>query len=259
MQLKGQRALVTGASSGIGDQVARQLAAKGADLVITARREARLETLAEDIRKRYEVEVTVIALDLGEPTAAGQLWDATEGQDRPVDILVNNAGFGTQRLFVDIPWELSLQQLQVNLLSLTELTYRFIRSMKKRGAGHVLNVSSIGAYLPCPQFATYAAGKAYVRNFTEALAYELEGTGVRACCLCPGGTATEFSEVAGQSLPKVVAMTMMSSERCARIGLAALFRGRRNIVSGLSNSFGMFLLRFVPRRLAAWIAAKVLT
>ncbi len=259
MQLKGQRALVTGASSGIGDQVARQLAAKGADLVITARREARLETLAEDIRRRYKVEVTVIALDLGEPTAPQQLWDATEGQDRPVDILINNAGFGTQRPFVDIPWEQSLQQLQVNLVSLTELTYRFIRSMKKRGVGYVLNVSSIGAYLPCPQFATYASGKAYVRNFTEALAYELKGTGVRACCLCPGGTATEFSEVAGQSLSKAVAMTMMSSERCARIGLAAMFRGRRNIVSGLFNSLGMFLLRFVPRRLAVWIAAKVLT
>ncbi len=259
MKLDGQRALVTGASSGIGDQLARQLAAKGANLVITARREARLEALADELREQYRVEVTVIPLDLSEPTAPAQLWDATEGQDRPVDILINNAGFGDQRPFVDIPWERSLEQLQVNVVSLTELAYRFIRSMKKRGAGHVLNVSSIGAYLPCPQFATYAAGKAYVRNFTEALAYELKGTGVRACCLCPGGTATEFSEVAGQSLSKVVELTLMSSERCARIGLAALFRGRRNIVSGLFNSLGMFLLRFAPRRLAAWIAAKVLT
>jgi short-subunit dehydrogenase len=259
MDLKGQRALVTGASSGIGDQLARQLAARGADLVITARREARLVALADEIRQQYAVEVTVIPLDLGDPKAPAQLWDATEGQDRPVDILINNAGFGIQQPFADIPWERSLQQMQVNLISLTELAYRFICSMKKRGRGYVLNVSSIGAYLPCPEFATYAAGKAYVRNFTEALAFELKGTGVRACCLCPGGTATEFSEVAGQSLPKVVAMTMMSAERCARIGLAALFRGRRNIVSGWSNSLGMFLLRLVPRRLAAWIAAKVLT
>ncbi|MBW2457106.1 MAG: SDR family oxidoreductase [Deltaproteobacteria bacterium] len=259
MELKGQRALVTGASSGIGVALARQLASRGANLVITARREDRLEALAEELREQHEVDVAVIALDLGDPTAPAQLWDATEGQDRPVDILINNAGFGTQRLFVDIPWELSLQQLQVNLISLTELAHRFLCSMKERGAGYVLNVSSIGAYLPCPQFATYAAGKAYVRNFTEALAYELKGTGVHACCLCPGGTATEFSEVAGQSLPKVAEMTMMSAERCARIGLAALFRGRRNIVSGFANSLGMWLLRFVPRRLAAWIAAKVLT
>ncbi len=259
MKLEGQRALVTGASSGIGVELARQLAAGGADLVLTARREDRLEALAGQIREQHHVEVTVIALDLGDPTAPAQLWDATEGQDRPVDILINNAGFGTQRPFVDIPWELSLQQLQVNLISLTELAYRFVCSMKERGAGHLLNVSSIGAYLPCPQFATYASGKAYVRNFTEALAYELKGTGVRACCLCPGGTSTEFSEVAGQSLPKVAQLAMMSAERCARIGLAALFRGRRTIVSGWSNSLGMWLLRFVPRRLAAWIAAKVLT
>lgn len=259
MELKGQRALVTGASSGIGVALARQLAAWGANLVITARREDRLEALAEEIREQHQVDVTVIALDLGDPTAPAQLWDATEGQDRPVDILVNNAGFGTQRPFVDIPWELTFSQLQVNLISLTELAYRFIGSMKERGAGYVLNVSSIGAYLPCPEMATYAAGKAYVRNFTEALAFELKGTGVRACCLCPGGTATEFSEVAGQSLLKVVEMTLMSAERCARIGLAALFRGRRNIVSGFANSLGMWLLRFVPRRLSAWIAAKLLT
>ncbi len=258
VDLKGMRAIVTGASSGIGEQLARQLAARGVNLVITARRTDRLDALATDLRARHAVEVDVVSLDLGRPDAPAELFARTEGAGKAVDILLNNAGFGTQDAFVEIPWERVREQLQLNVVSLTELTQLFAKAMLARGRGWVLNVASIGAYMPVPDYATYAAGKAYVRNFTEALAHELRGTPVRVCCLCPGGTATEFMAVSGQELPSALKVTLMSPERCARIGLDALFAGRRNIIAGWMNSIGMWALRFAPRRLIVRIAALVM-
>jgi len=259
MKLDGKTALVTGASSGIGRELARQLGAMGADLVITARREDRLQELAEEIRAEHDVEVEVIAADLSDAKAAQQLFEATEEAGKPIDVLANNAGFGTLDPFLEIPWELTLQQMQLNIISLTELCWRFGVAMHARGGGHILNVSSIGAYQPIPQFATYAAGKAYVRNFSEALAYELAPGGVRVCCLCPGGTSTEFSEVAGHELPSWQMAFFMTAERCAAIGLSALFRGRRNIISGLSNKLTCWLMRFLPRRTMIWAASAIMS
>lgn len=256
--MKGMRALVTGASSGIGEHVARQLAARGMNLVITARRADRLEALASDLRAAHQVDVDVITLDLGQPTAPSELYEKTEGAGKPVDVLINNAGFGTQEHFADIPWEKTREQIQLNIVSLTELTHRFLRAMLPRGRGWILNVASIGAYMPVPDYATYAAGKAYVRNFTEALAHELRRAPVRVCCLCPGGTATEFLQVAGQKETAIVKMALMSPARCARIGLRALFAGRRNIIAGVMNTIGMFWLRFAPRRAMVRIAALVM-
>ena len=215
MKLDGKTALVTGASSGIGRAAALELAAMGARLIITARRKDRLEELAEEIRTRHEVEIQVIAADLSDPLAASSLFDQTEGQDTPIEVLINNEGFGTLGEFLDIPWKLSQEQMQLNIRSLTELCWRFGNAMRERGHGYILNVSSIGAYQPVPKFATYAAGKAYVRNFSEALSFELAGDGVRVCCLCPGGTATEFAEVAGQEVPGWQKGFFMSAEKCA--------------------------------------------
>ncbi len=258
MNLQGRTALVTGASSGIGASLARQLARAGASLIVTARRTERLETLAKDLRDACGVEVTVVSLDLGKPGAACALFDATEGAGKSVDILINNAGFGTHQRFDRIPWEKSAEQLQLNVVSLTELTRRFLEPMLARGRGHVLNVASIGAYMPIPYYATYAAGKAYVRNFTEAVAAELRDTDVRVCCLCPGATRTAFFDVAGQRGSWWVDASMMSPDRCARIGLAALLRGRRNIVAGFWNSLMCWSVRFVPRRLVCWVAELVM-
>lgn len=252
------RGLVTGASSGIGEQFARQLAARGVNLVVTARRAERLEALAKELREQHGIEVDVLPLDLSRPEAASELFAHTEGGGKPVDIVLNNAGFGTQDAFVDIPWQRVREQLQLNIVTLTEVTHRFVVPMLARGRGWVLNVASIGAYMPVPDYATYGAGKAYVRNFSEALAHELRHSPVRVCCLCPGGTATEFMSVAGQELPAALKFTLMSAERCARIGLNALFSGRRNIVAGWFNSFGMWLLRFTPRWLLVRIAALVM-
>jgi short-subunit dehydrogenase len=256
--LTGRTALVTGASSGLGVAFARLLAERGADLVITARRKANLDALAQELEKKHGVAVDVIALDLSEPGSAEKLWDATEGSGRAVDVLVNNAGGGMHANFVDAAWDRIARQIQLNVVSLTELTHRFTKAMLARGRGHVLNVSSIGAYTPTPTYATYAAGKAFVRDFTEALAYELRRTPVRVCSLCPGGTVTEFHQAAGQEPSKLVRSTFMSAEDCAIIGLRALFGGRRNVVSGMINTLSVFFMRFLPRRLLVWVAARTM-
>jgi short-subunit dehydrogenase len=249
--LKGKRALVTGASSGLGDAFARKLAAAGADLVVTARREERLSSLKKELEEKHGVTVDIIPLDLSEPRSAEKL----HGRAGKIDVVINNAGGGIHGRFVDIPWEKTAQQIQLNITSLTELTWRYGKEMAKRGEGWILNVSSIGAYTPSPTYATYSAGKAYVRDFSEAIAYELADKGVRVCSLCPGGTVTEFHQAAGHELPKAFRATFMSAERCVEIGLSALFSGRRNIISGIMNNLSMFLLRLMPRRAMVWIAA----
>ncbi len=255
--LKGKTALVTGASSGIGAAFARLLAGRGANLVIVARRQAELDALADDLRKRHAVEVEVIAIDLGTAAAAGEVFARTEGAGRPIDVVINNAGFGEHQYFVDQKWERVAQQLQLNIVTLTEMSHRFGGAMAKRGRGHIMNVASIGAYTPSPTYATYSAGKAYVRDFTEAIAYELAPRGVRVCSLCPGGTESEFHKVAGQTVPGWMrSMAFMTAERCAGIGLRALFGWRRNVVTGLGNKIGMWSLRFIPRRMMLWIAAR---
>ena len=256
--LRGQRALVTGASSGIGTSFAKQLAAAGAHLVLTARRKDRLDALAEELRTAHGIEVETLSFDLGKPDAARALFEATEGAGKSIDVLINNAGIGTKQPFLEQTWEKTFEEMQLNLVSLTELTKRFGQKMVARNRGAILNVASIGAYMPTPSMSTYGAGKAYVRNFTEGFAAEVAGTGVRVCCLCPGATESEFASVAGLELPWWKKLAFMSADRCASIGLSALFRGRRNIVSGWSNTLVMFLTRFVPRRALGAIAARVL-
>jgi short-subunit dehydrogenase len=256
VDLHARTALVTGASSGIGEALARRLATLGADLVIVARRRERLEALADELRAKQGVKVTVVALDLAAPDAARALFEQTEGAGVAVEVLVNNAGFGTQERFLDIPWERTAEMLQLNVVALTELTWRFGRAMAARGRGFVLNVASVGAYTPTPFYAAYAASKAYVRDMTEAVAWEIAPRGVHALSVCPGVVRTEFQQVAGHRLDGMVARTAMSAERCAQLSLDALFDGRRNVVPGWWNAFGMWLLRLLPRRTMVRIAAE---
>jgi uncharacterized protein len=253
-RVAGWRALVTGASSGIGASLAAELASRGADLVLTARRQERLEALATDLRGRHGVDVRVVAADLSEPGAADALFARTEGEGLAIDMLVNNAGIGWYKSFVATPWETASAMLQVNVVSLTHLTRLFVPRMLERGRGHVLNVASIGAYSPCPGFAVYAPSKAYVRNFTVSLAFALRRTGVRATCVCPGGVTTEFLEAADQRLKAGGERMMMSADQCARISLDKALAGRRTVVPGWMNALGMWLLRFVPRAWMPWLA-----
>lgn len=246
-RIGGKRALVTGASSGIGARIATVLAEHGTNLVLVARRRDRLEALADDLRARLEVEVLVAPCDLEDPAGPTELFARTEGAGLPIDILVNNAGFGTYNEFATTAWDGLEGQLRVNILALTHLTHLFLPMMVQRGFGQLLNVASIGAYVPTPRFAVYASSKAYVRNFTETLDDELRGTGVRALCVCPGGTRTEFVERAGQAITPSGELAMMSADRCARIAVAKMLAGRRTVIPGFLNAIGMWLLRFLPR------------
>lgn len=224
-------------------------------MIITARRAQNLEALKTELENQHRVKVTNIPIDFADPEAAKNLIEQTEGQGTAIDILINNAGGGSHAYFLDSSWERVRQQIQVNLVTLTELMWGIGRAMRERGSGHILNVASIGAYTPTPTYAVYSATKAFVRDTTEAVAYELRNTGVRLCSLCPGGTATEFHLASQHELPGMVRATFMSAEDCARIGLRALFSGRRNIVSGIMNKIMMQLLRLLPRRVIVWSAA----
>lgn len=249
-RLAGQRALVTGASSGIGAWLARVLAEQGANLVITARRKDRLEALASEIKAKHGVDVRVEDADLSRPGAAEGLFQRTEGAGVAIDVLVNNAGFGSYQKFVDTPWERLQEIIQVNAVTLTHLTRLFTPAMIERRHGHVMNVASIGAFIPTPYFGVYTATKAYVRDMTEALDFELAGTGVRACVVCPGGTATEFLDAADQKLKGGGEKYLMPAETCARIAVKKMLKGRRTIITGFMNALSMWALRFVPR---AWL------
>lgn len=255
---KNKTALVTGASSGIGDSFARQLAAAGANLILVARREDRLQSLKQELEQKHGIKAEVIAMDLSDESAAQQLFEQTEGQGKQIDVLINNAGYGKQNQFTDIPLETQANMLNLNINTLTALSHLFGEKMKQRRSGHILLVGSIASFLPVPNMATYGASKAYVRSFGEALNKEMQPFGVKVSVLNPGGTATEFIQVADQEwsgwMEKVL---FMSPERTAQIGLKALARGRASVVAGCSNSLGMFLLRFIPRAAQTGIAAAI--
>lgn len=253
--IKGKRALVTGASSGLGVDFARQLAALGADVVLVARRRERLEELASELREKYDVDVVVVAMDLDDEDAPQDLYDLLYKRGLPVDILVNNAGFGCYGNFVDIDWEKEKSMLQVDILSLVHLTKLFARDMVQRGWGRILQVASIGAYQPCPTYASYGAAKAFVLNFGEAINHELRGTGVSCSVLSPGYTETEFLNVTGQNKTRYQQMFVMQSPEVVQQGLEAMFKGKPSVVPGLANKIAVFSLRLVSRSMATAIAA----
>ncbi len=257
-ELTGKRALVTGASSGIGAAIARLLAADGVELVLTARRRDALDKVAAECAA-LGATAHVIAADLGKPGAAAALWaQATAGG--PIEILVNNAGFGYFRPFLDADWERDAELLQLNVTSLVELSRRFVAARRGQTArAYLLNIASIAAYQSVPGFAVYASSKAFVRNFTEALHAELARTPISVTCVCPGGTHTEFHAQAGAGDYGWLAnRSMMTAEAVARIALRALRKRKRNVIPGLINKLSCWGVRLVPRRLASWIATRVL-
>jgi len=239
-------ALVTGASGGIGADIARELAALGADLVLTARSADRLEALAAELRERHDIAVAVLPADLSTPTGVEALIAAAD-RDHQVDILVNNAGLGLWGPFVESPWAEVERQLQVDLMALTRLTHHFAPPMKARGRGRIMNVASFLALSPCPDFAVYAAAKSYVLSLTEALDVELKKSGVRCFATCPGGTRTGFSEVAGQRLNKVGERSLMTSAEVARLSVNKMMRGRRTYIPGWFNVISAYIVALLPR------------
>lgn len=256
-ELRGKWGLVTGASSGIGVDIARDLARRGMNLLLVARRKDRMDELAKELTDAHGVEVEVLAFDLSDTASPAALHAAATADDRPVHVLVNNAGFGLYGNFWELDWERQAGMLRLNMECLTHLTWLFTRDMVARGAGRVLQVASIGAFQPSPSYAAYSATKSYVLSLGVALRHELKGTGVTSTVLSPGATRTEFIEVAGQGHESLLfKLTAMTSAKVARIGVNAMLKGRGSVVPGVVNTFNTWLVRRLPIWIATWIAGR---
>jgi short-subunit dehydrogenase len=251
------RALVTGASSGIGAAYARALRAQGERVVLVARRADRLRSLASELGG--EPQALVLPLDLAGPGAADALHGEMESRGIAVDCLVNAAGLGHTARFDTQPPEAIRAMLDVNVRALVELTRVFLPGMKGRARGRVVNVASNAAFQPVPYLAVYAATKSFALSFTEGLAEELRGTGVRVQALCPGITATEFLDVAEAHRGLLVTrMPMMTPDAVVRASLEGLDRGRVRVVAGWPNrALGFVVQRLVPRSLARRVAGEL--
>ena len=246
--------LVTGASSGIGAALAREFARHGHALVLTARREAPLERLADEIAAAGHTRPQVITADLATPDGIAALADALSARGLEPSFLVNNAGFGVFGEAAAIPIEDQLKLIDLDVRALTDLTLRFIDSVTRHRGG-ILNVASVAGFMPGPGLAAYHAAKAYVISFTEALHQELKENGVKVCALCPGPVETEFFDLAGIPDGYFPTFLARSPERVARAGYAGLMGGHRIVVPGKPNRVISLLPRLLPRGLIAGYSA----
>jgi short-subunit dehydrogenase len=250
--------LVTGASGGIGLELARIAAARHDDVVLVARRESKLRDLARELEQQHGIRAHVMPADLARAGAASDVASRIAALGVHVDHLMNNAGFGLYGRFVETPLDAELQMIQVNIVALTELTKQLLPEMVARGSGRILNVASTAAFLPGPLMAVYYATKAYVLSFSEAIANELAGTGVTVTALCPGPTASGFQAAAHLEESKLVAgKTLAISRAVAQEGYDAMMAGKRLIVSGFSNKLVVQMPRLLPRRVVATIVRAV--
>lgn len=250
-------ALITGASSGLGEEFARQLARKSYDLVLTARREERLRAIASEVKSSGAQRVDVIALDLAIPGSPEALHRRISDKKIAVDYLVNNAGFGTRGRFAKLRLDRELEQINLNVTALVALARLFIPAMVERKSGTIINVASTAAFQAVPFMATYAATKAFVLSFSEALAHELRDTGVGVTALCPGPTRTEFQQVAGTAETGVPSFAFIDAKTVVAQAIQAAERGKAVRVNGLTNRLLAQSTRLAPRSLAARIAGAM--
>ncbi len=255
-------ALVTGASSGIGAEFARQLAAKNIDLVLVARSEDKLQELAGQLRSQHGIQTHIIAQDLTAPQAGATIFEKIEYQGLSIDLLVNNAGFGDYGHFSDRPLAKQLSMIQLNVNVLVELTGLFFPAMKQRGEGGIINIASIAGFQPVPKMSVYAATKAFVLNFTEALWAENKDTGVKILAVCPGPTESEFFKAAEFPISAMQqnnkSVKLASNTAVVAEALKALDNQQSNVVTGgLLNQFIVNLPRFLPRSILVRQLAKI--
>ncbi|MGJ3252791.1 MAG: SDR family NAD(P)-dependent oxidoreductase [Elainellaceae cyanobacterium] len=243
-------ALITGASSGIGAAFANELASRGVDLVLVARSSDRLETIATDLRDRFNIRVDVLSKDLSQPNAASEIFDATQQQGLTIDLLINNAGFGDYGAFSDRDRQRQLDMVKVNILSTVDLTHLFLPGMRQREEGRIINVSSIAAFQPMPYLSVYGASKAFVLSFSEALWAENKPYGIRVLALCPGPTQTQFFDRAKfpKSFTQTVPQRVAPVDVVVKDALRALDGNAPNLVTGgVMNRVIVNLPRLLPR------------
>ncbi|MGB6984801.1 MAG: SDR family oxidoreductase [Candidatus Aquilonibacter sp.] len=248
------KAIVTGASGGLGLEFAKLLAADGYDLVLVARSGDKLERIAGDLIAQHNVNVETIAQDLGTIDAAARLRDRVP----MCDILINNAGFASNARFDTVPLERTREELLLDVVTLTELCRAYLPGMRDRGTGRILNVASTAAFLPGPFGAVYYAAKGYVLSFSQAIAEESRGSGVTVTCLVPGATATGFADRANMRQTLLFKMPMADAAPVARAGYRAMLAGRDVEIPGLSNKLLAVLVRITPRRLLLWLSRKLI-
>jgi len=249
-------ALITGASSGIGDCFARALAARGRDLVLVARSRDKLAKLAQELIARHAVRVEAMPVDLSEPGAAARLAQLLRERRLAIDLLINNAGFGAQGEFWRLPLERQSQMIDLNIRALVELTYLLLPALVESPRGAIVNVSSTASFQPVPYTAVYSASKAFVTSFSMAIAEELRPYGVRVVTLCPGGTRTNFFDASDYE-KRDFAGGLQTPEEVVKVGLKALDSGRGLAISGWLNRLQVASQRLAPRALVVKFAGDM--
>ena len=254
-----QTALVTGASSGIGYEIAKIHASRGGHLVITARNEAKLNALKLELEAKYTISVHIIVKDLSLNNAALEIYNELKINNIQINYLINNAGYGLYGSFQSTDWELESKMIQLNIVALTQLTKLFLPSMIENKFGKILNVASTAAFVPGPMMAVYCATKPYVLNFSEAINNEVSKYGVSVTALCPGATATGFSKAANADKSALFTKTKLaSSYDVALYGYEAMLKGKQVAIHGFVNKLLAFIVRLTPRSLVVKISRKVI-
>jgi short-subunit dehydrogenase len=248
--------LITGASSGIGAAFARKLAARGRNVLLVARSEDKLIALCNELGRQTSIRAQYVVLDLQQPDAAAQLFEETQKRELEIEMLINNAGFGSMGDFVTLDLNRELEIIQLNVRALVDLTYRFLQPMRERKGGTIINVASTAGFQAVPYMATYAATKAFVLSFSEALWEENRSHGVHVMALCPGVTETNFFEAAGMDHPPM--RISQTPEEVVDTALRGLNRKKGTVISGLTNFFTVEAERFFPRSFVTRIAGKAL-
>lgn len=251
-KFQGGVALITGASGGLGLEFAKLFAEDGHNLILAARSGDKLEEICAELHGRYGVEATPYVVDLSVPEQLERF--VRDISSIRIDYLVNNAGFGDTGNFHERPWQVQQEMINLNILALSRLTHVCAEDMVRRGFGRILNIASTGAFQPSPHFNVYAASKAYVLSFTEALQEELRGTGVSATVSCPGPTETGFHKRAGSYKSRIMSLGLMSGEDVARKAYRGMMKGKSTVMHGFTNTLMAFSLRFTPRSLAPKVA-----
>jgi uncharacterized protein len=254
------RALITGASSGLGKDFALNLAKRGTHLILAARRTEHLNQLAEEIRKKYQVEVEVVTIDLTQDKAAQMLFETCTREGKVVNFLINNAGAGPFRSFLDATTDDHERVLKLNALSLTSLCHLFGKHMKEHGKkSWILNVASVASYQPVPRFSVYCATKSYVRILSEIIHTEFQGSNISVSCLCPGGTATEFLAANNQTASRFGEWSLMKSEDVVNLAIRKTFSGKRVIIPGIANKIACVLAKIFPNNLNLWMSHQLMS